>query len=143
MAQSKFHVTITTPDGSVYEADATMLVFDTTDGQMGIMANHIPVITALGINAMVVKHADTNKPDDTIAVNGGLLEFDHNQATVVADSAELPENIDVERAQSDKKHAEENIRLAHQHHDKNELGRAEAYLKRSINRLQVSQLVNK
>ena len=48
MAENTFKVTIITPDGTVYDNDkVTMLVMNTAGGQMGIMANHVPLIAAL------------------------------------------------------------------------------------------------
>ena len=68
MADSTFKVTIITPDGTVYEnKDATMLVMDTRGGQMGIMANHVPLVAALQISALRVKH--NSAKDDVIAVS--------------------------------------------------------------------------
>lgn len=139
MADSTFKVTIITPDGTVYEnKDATMLVMDTRGGQMGIMANHVPLVAALQISALRVKH--NSAKDDVIAVNGGFMEFNENAATVVADSAELPTTIDVARAEKAKERSEKWVEEAKQKHNKNELARAEVHLRRAINRLNVSQM---
>ncbi|WP_461240404.1 F0F1 ATP synthase subunit epsilon [Paucilactobacillus sp. N302-9] len=136
MAENTFKVTICTPDGTVYDRDATMLVLSTPSGEMGILPNHIPLVAALQIDAARVHH---DGQQDTVAVNGGFVEFANNLATIVADSAETPENIDVNRAQSAKERAEQHIAHAHEVHDKDELARAEVALKRAINRLQISK----
>lgn len=139
MAAKTFQVTIVTPDGKTYDHPATMLVMHTSDGERGIMANHLPVIGALSIGALRLKHEDSGDADDVIAVNGGFVEFKDNVATIIADSAELPEDIDVSRAQNAKKRAEEMIERAKLNHDMDSLGRAEVHLKRAINRLQISK----
>ena len=46
MAENTFQVTISTPDGIVYDGNATMLVMTTTGGQLGLMANHQPLIAS-------------------------------------------------------------------------------------------------
>lgn len=140
MAGSQFKVSIITPDGTVYQSDkANMLVINTEGGgQIGIMANHIPVIAALAINVMKIKHDDAD--DDFVAVNGGFVEFQNNEATVVADSAELPTMIDVERAQKAKERSQKWVNQAQQSHNKDELARAEVHLKRAINRLNVADM---
>lgn len=136
MADHMFNVTIVTPDGTVYNKDTTMIILKTQNGEMGILPNHIPVVASLQIDTVRVK---IDSGEDKIAVNGGFVEFSDNSATIVADSAETPEEIDVNRAQSAKVRAEQHIQHAHEVHDKNELSRAEVALKRAVNRLRVSQ----
>lgn len=139
MADSTFKVTIITPDGTVYENQAaTMLIMDTRGGQMGLMANHVPLVAALQISALRVKQASAD--DDVIAVNGGFMEFNENTAVVVADSAELPTTIDVARAQLAKERSEKWVQEAKEKHSANELARAEVHLRRAINRLNVSKM---
>ena len=138
MAEHSFQVTISTPDGVVYDQPATMVVVTTAGGQMGVMANHVPVVAALGIDLVMVKHSDTDAADDVIAVNGGFMEFHNNVATIAADSAELAQNIDINRAESAKERAEKMLNQANASHNKSELDRAEVHLKRAINRLKAT-----
>lgn len=138
MADSKFKVTIITPDGTVYDNDeATMLVMNTSGGQMGIMANHVPLIAALEISTVRVKHDEGT--DEVAAVNGGIIQFDGHNALIAADSAEMPEAIDVDRAQKAKERSEHAIEEAKRSHNVNDLSRAEVHLKRAINRLNASK----
>lgn len=142
MADSKFKVTIITPDGTVYDNDeATMIVMNTAGGQMGIMANHVPLIASLKISVVRVKHDDGE--DEVAAVNGGIMQFDGHEALIAADSAELPERIDVERAQHAKERSEKAIEVAKRSHNKDDLARAEVHLKRAINRLKASKYSKK
>ena len=86
MADSKFKVTIITPDGTVYNNDeATMIVMNTAGGQMGIMANHVPLLASLEISVVRIKHAEGE--DEVAAVNGGIIQFDGHEALIAADSA--------------------------------------------------------
>ena len=138
MADSKFKVTIITPDGTVYNNDeATMLILNTSGGQMGIMANHVPLLASLEISVVRIKHDEGE--DEVAAVNGGIIQFDGHEALVAADSAEMPERIDIERAQNAKERSEAAIKEAKSHHDNDGLARAEAHLKRAINRLNASK----
>lgn len=120
-------VSIVTPDGKVYDHSADMLVVSTKAGQLGIMANHLPVIATLAVDETRVKYDDK---EDSIAVNGGFLEFSNNTATIVADSAECSDDIDVARAESARKRAEQRIAEAQQAHDKDSLLRAQVALRR-------------
>lgn len=138
MADTKFKVTIITPDGTVYDNDeATMIIMNTSGGQMGIMANHVPVLASLEISQLRIHH--DGGTDEVAAVNGGILQFDGKNALITADSAEMPEKIDVHRAEEAKQRAEEEIKHAKEEHRQNDLARAEVHLKRAVNRLKVSK----
>ena len=138
MAENTFQVTISTPDGIVYDGNATMLVMTTTGGQLGLMANHQPLIASLAIDALLIKHQDSDKEDDRVAVNGGFIELHGNVATIAASSAELPEDIDVARAQTAKERSEALHEKARATKDADALDRAEVHLRRAINRLHLS-----
>lgn len=129
-------VSIVTPDGKVYDHSADMLVVSTKAGQLGIMANHLPVIATLAVDETRVKYDDK---EDSIAVNGGFLEFSNNIATIVADSAECSDDIDVARAESARKRAEQRIAEAQQAHDKDSLLRAQVALRRAVNRINTAK----
>ncbi len=89
MADTKFKVTIITPDGTVYDNDnATMVIMNTSGGQMGIMAKHVPVLASLTISELRIKHDQGT--DEIAAVNGGIMQFDGETALITADSAEMP-----------------------------------------------------
>ncbi|MBD8086480.1 MULTISPECIES: F0F1 ATP synthase subunit epsilon [Limosilactobacillus] len=142
MADTKFKVTIITPDGTVYDNDnATMVIMNTSGGQMGIMAKHVPVLASLTISELRIKHDQGT--DEIAAVNGGIMQFDGETALITADSAEMPEKIDVARAEEAKQRAEEAIRKAKEAHRQNDLARAEVHLKRAVNRLKVSKFKQK
>lgn len=142
MADTKFKVTIITPDGTVYDNDnATMVIMNTSGGQMGIMAKHVPVLASLTISELRIKHDQGT--DEVAAVNGGIMQFDGETALITADSAEIPEKIDVARAEEAKQRAEEAIRKAKEAHRQNDLARAEVHLKRAVNRLKVSKFKQK
>ncbi|MFC6181463.1 F0F1 ATP synthase subunit epsilon [Lactiplantibacillus daowaiensis] len=131
-------VSIVTPDGQVYENKTPMLIVRTIDGELGILPNHIPVIASLAIDEVRIKQVETDQEDDEIAVNGGFVEFSNNTATIVADSAERQNDIDVARAENARKRAESRIQAAQQKHDDAELARAQVALRRAMNRLNVA-----
>jgi len=128
-------VSIVTPDGKVYEHTASMIVVSTQSGQLGIMANHVPIIATLDVDETRVKYDDK---EDDIAVNGGFIEFSNNVATIVADSAETQNDIDIARAEKAKKNAQQRIAEARQRQDKAALDRAQVALRRAINRINVA-----
>ncbi|WP_061399607.1 ATP synthase F1 subunit epsilon, partial [Leuconostoc mesenteroides] len=93
-------VQIVTPAGEVYnESGIDIAVVNTQGGQVGIMAKHVPILAALTIDELIVKRGDDK---ESLAVNGGIAEFSNDTLTVVADSAETSDVIDVSRAESAK-----------------------------------------
>lgn len=131
-------VQIVTPAGEVYnESGIDIAVVNTQGGQVGIMAKHVPMLAALTIDELIVKRGNDQ---ESLAVNGGIAEFSNDTLTVVADSAETSDVIDVSRAESAKERAE--ARLAHAQDDNNdaELRRARIALMRAVNRIHVAAL---
>ncbi len=98
---------IVSPDkGEVFSKDIDMLIVRSTAGELGILPRHANLLTELLPHAMRIK---MEGGENLIAMGGGFMEVTPEKITVLADSAELPENIDVERAQRAKKRAEERI----------------------------------
>lgn len=130
-------VNIVTPDGLIYDHHASLLVVPAMAGQLGIMANHEPLVTPLQIGEVRVKRLDDPEHEDAIAVNGGFMEISQNIASIVADSAERSRDIDLDRAQTAKQRAQLAIEKATQAHNQDELKRAQIALQRAINRINV------
>ena len=130
-------VNIVTPNGLVYDHHANLVVVKTTTGDMGIMANHEPVVTPLVIGEVRVKRVDNPGHEDAIAVNGGFMEVSNNTASIVADSAERARDIDLTRAEAARQRATRRIEEAKSHHDVDEQQRAQVALQRAINRIHV------
>lgn len=136
-SQSVLTVSIVTPDGEVYNRkNASMLVVNTSSGQMGIMPNHVPVIASLKIDQVKINYQDQV---DKVAVNGGFVEFSHDCATVVANTAEKQNDIDVERAARAKKRAQAAIKRSQDQHDQKALKYEQLALERAINRIHTAK----
>ena len=98
---------IVSPDkGELFSKDIDMLIVRSTAGELGILPRHANLLTELIPHAMRIKLEGS---EQLIALGGGFMEVTPEKITVLADSAELPENIDVERAQRAMKRAEERI----------------------------------
>jgi len=130
---SSFLLEIVTPERKVYAEDVNMVIVKGTEGEMGILANHIPLVTPLKIAAVTIKK---NRAEEVIAVNGGFLEVRKDKVVILAESAELPGDIDINRAESAKQRAEQ--RLSGKR-DESDYRRAELALQRAMNRISVKQ----
>lgn len=124
-----FELKIIEPDGMFYEGQASFLEFASVMGEMGVYANHIPLTTILAPGVVKIHNDGQVKK---AAVMGGFIEIQKDRITVMAENAEWPYEIDVERAKAAKKRAEERLQ-------KKETGldtaRAEAALKRAMARI--------
>ncbi|GAA0366647.1 ATP synthase F1 subunit epsilon [Bacillus horti] len=96
-------VEVVTPERKVYTGDVTMVIAKGVDGELGVQAGHVPIVTPLKVGVLRVK---TTNGEQSIAVSGGFLEVRPDKVTVLAEAAELPEDIDVARAQASKELAE-------------------------------------
>jgi F-type H+-transporting ATPase subunit epsilon len=130
---SSFLLEIVTPERKVYAEDVNMVIVKGTEGEMGILANHIPLVTPLKIAAVTIKK---DRAEEVIAVNGGFLEVRKDKVVILAESAELPGDIDINRAESAKQRAEQ--RLSGKR-DESDYRRAELALQRAMNRISVKQ----
>ncbi len=98
---------LVTPDkGEILSKDINMLIVRSTAGELGILPRHANLLTELQPHAMKVK---MDGGETLVAIGGGFMEVTPEQITILADSAELPENIDVDRAKAAMKRAEERI----------------------------------
>ncbi len=128
-----FELKIIEPDGMFYEGEASFLEFATVTGEMGVYANHIPLTTILTPGVVKI-HQDGQVKK--AAVMGGFVEIQKDRITVMAENAEWPEEIDVERAKAAKKRAEERLQKKTANTD---MLRAEAALKRAMARINVAK----
>ncbi len=127
-------IKIVTPGGTIYNRnDIKMAVMNTMTGELGVMANHVPLVVALKISQMrIYREAKV----DLYAINGGFAEFRNNLLTIVADSAENANDINLSRALNAKKRAETREKNAA---TAKERDRARIALTRAINRIKTSK----
>lgn len=92
-----FDLSIVTPEKVFYEAKIKSLVVPGSEGYLGILANHAPLITALMPGK--IEFSDAEGKVVILAVSGGFLEVSGNRATLLADAVESADEIDMERAQ--------------------------------------------
>lgn len=126
-------VSIVTPDGPVYDSDVEMLSAKTETGEIGILADHIPLVAPLQIGTVRLKSGDDT---EVVAVSGGFLEVRPEKVTILAQTAERAENIDISRAKEAKERAERRLQSSE---DEIDFKRAELSLKRAMNRIEVFQ----
>ncbi len=123
---------IVSPDKVVYAADIEMLIVRATDGELGVLPHHAPLVTGLVPHAMRIKIDGEEK---LVAVGGGFMEVQPEKISVLASVAELPEDIDEERASQSMARAKKRIEDYKAGVEDINIIRAEASLKRAAARL--------
>lgn len=86
MAKS-FTVDVVSPDRRLWQGEATFLVAKTPEGEIGILADHEPLMGALVTSAVTVEGVDGEQT--VIAVHGGFIQVVDNQVTLLTDRAEI------------------------------------------------------
>jgi F-type H+-transporting ATPase subunit epsilon len=103
-----FHLALVTPERIVYEEDVLSVIAPGSQGYLGLLSNHAPIITSLRPGKLTVKARDGKETH--FAVSGGFLENVATQCTGLADAAEFAEQIDVERARAALERARQRLR---------------------------------
>lgn len=128
----KITMEVVTPERVVIREQVDSLVVPAAEGYLGVLPGHAPIVAQLGIGVLSYKQEGK---EATAAVSGGFMEVAGDKAVLLADTAELAGEIDVERAKRSKERAEE--RLAKRGADL-DVARAEAALRRAMARLKAA-----
>jgi F-type H+-transporting ATPase subunit epsilon len=131
-----FHIKIITPEKTFFDGDAQMLVVRTTDGELGVMAHHISMVTNLPSSPLRVQNE--NGAWHTASLSQGLLKVGENTATVIADAIEWAEDIDIEWAKRSERNARE--KLGHLTAGEFDYELAQLKLRRALNRQNVKSM---
>jgi F-type H+-transporting ATPase subunit epsilon len=132
-----FKVDIVTAERIVYSEEVDALIAPGMEGQLGILPHHAPLMTILQAGELVVRRG---AEEDIMAISGGFLEVRPDRVIILADSAERAEEIDMERAESAKKRAEERLKAKPAEVD---INRVEAALRRAMARLTVAEKIKR
>src|SRR3972149_4232492 len=124
---------IVTIERRVFSGDVDMVIAPGTDGELGILPHHTPLLTSLKEGILRVKRGGE---EELFAIGGGIMEVLPDKVIVMADAAERSDEIDVARAEAARHRAEQ---LLQERPSGVELDTALAALRRSQVRLRVAQ----
>jgi F-type H+-transporting ATPase subunit epsilon len=128
------HLEIVTPERLVYSDDVDGVQVPGSDGELGILPHHTPLIATLGSGELRIKKGGS---EESIAVIGGFLQVRPDKVVVMAESADLASEIDLEKAQQARRDAEKAIEGAAA--GTPDLSAARAELQRSLLRIRVAE----
>jgi F-type H+-transporting ATPase subunit epsilon len=130
--ENKLLLEIVTPQGLIFSGHVDEITAAGTEGEFGVLPGHTHFITTLKVGILTSKNEGQAS---YFFVNSGYAEVGSDKVTILADSAEKSEEIDLERAKAAMKRAEERLRQA----ETIDVARATAALERANIRVQISQ----
>ena len=127
----KFDLKIITPDRMFYEGTAEMVEFNTTEGEIGIYKNHIPMTVIIKPGVLTITDGEEKKE---AALHAGFVEILQDKVTILAEVIEWPGEIDEKRAEAAYERAKGRIQGKD---PKTDIARAETALLRAMARINV------
>lgn len=128
-----FKIQVITPERKFYEGEASMVELTTSEGEIGVYRNHIP-LTAIVAPGVLKIHEEEGVKE--AALISGFLEILPEKMVIMAEVAEWPDEIDANRAEEAKIRAERRLK------DQNgevDIMRAEQALRRALVRISLSK----
>lgn len=123
---------VITPNGLYTDTEAIQINACSKEGEFGLLEDHMPIVAMLEISKLeIVKEENDSKE---YAISGGMLQLQNNVVTILTDSIEGEEEIDLERAREAKERAEKRLQA---HESNMNMQRAEIALRKAINRMNV------
>ena len=130
---SQLHLKIVTPEKIIFDEDASEVMAFTENGEIGILPEHINLMTKIKPGEVIIKQG--NK-EISMVTGPGLLQVAHNEVTITTDMAEKPEEIDEKSAEEARKRASEALE---QKLSAEEIATAEVALEKALAQLKVKR----
>ena len=134
MAEGRnFDLEIISPDRVFYQGQASMIEFNTTEGEIGVYKDHIPLTVIIKPGVLTITSEEDKKQ---AALHSGFATIMQDKVTILAEVIEWDDEIDEERAEAAKQRAEERLRANQASVD---MARAEAALLRAVARIKTKK----
>jgi F-type H+-transporting ATPase subunit epsilon len=125
---------IVTPERLAYSGEVDSVQVPGSEGEMGILPHHAPLVSMLGIGELVIR---TGGAEELFAIIGGFVQVRPDKVVVMAETADLASEIDLERAQEARREAERAIETGY--HEPADLAVARAQLQQALLRIRVAE----
>ena len=132
MADKTFNLQIISPTRVFFDEAVDMVEMKTTEGEIGVLAGHIPLTTILEPGVLRIK---TDRNVREAALHDGFVQIQKDKVTVLAESCEWPDEIDANRAEKAKERAERRLTSGSKEVD---MVRAELALKKALIRIDLA-----
>ena len=127
-------VELVAADRLVWSGEATMVIARTTEGDVGILPHHAPLLTTLGVGELRIRRGSE---EEYFAIAGGFLQVRPDKVVVMAETADMASEIDLARAEEARREAER--ALAEGFEEPADLARARASLQRALLHIRVAE----
>lgn len=128
------HLEIVTPERRAYEGEVDSVVCPGIEGELGILPHHAPLLTTLGFGELRIR---TGGQEEAFAIAGGFLQVRPDKVVVMAETADLASEIDLEAAERARRDAE--AALAEGFTEPADLARARASMQRALLHIRVAE----
>ena len=125
---------IVTPERQVFSEEVDSVVCPGIEGELGVLPHHAPLLTTLGVGELRIRRGGE---EEFFAIAGGFLQVRPDKVVVMAETADMASDIDIEKAQEARREAEQ--ALAEGFEEPADLARARAALQRALLRIRVAE----
>jgi F-type H+-transporting ATPase subunit epsilon len=125
---------IVTPERLAYSDTVDAVVLPGSEGELGVLPHHAPLISTLGVGELRIRKGGS---EDSFAIVGGFLQVRPDKVVVMAETADMASEIDLERAQEARREAERALETGF--HEGADLSAARAALQQALLRIRVAE----
>ncbi len=125
---------IVTPERLAYSEEVDSVVCPGVEGELGVLPHHAPLLTTLGLGELRIRRGGE---EEFFAIAGGFLQVRPDKVVVMAETADMAAEIDVEKAEEARREAER--ALSEGFEEPADLARARASLQRALIRIRVAE----
>lgn len=128
------HLEIVTPERLAYSDDVDMVLVPGIDGELGVLPHHTPLVSILGVGELKIRKGGD---EESFAIVGGFVQVRPDKVVVMAETADMASEIDLERAQEARREAERALESGY--HEGSDLAAARAQLQSALLRIRVAE----
>jgi F-type H+-transporting ATPase subunit epsilon len=128
------HLEIVTPERLAYSDEVDSVQLPGSEGELGVLPHHAPLISTLGVGELRIRKGGS---EESFAIVGGFLQVRPDKVVVMAETADMASEIDLEKAQEARREAERALESGY--HEGADLSAARAALQQALLRIRVAE----
>jgi F-type H+-transporting ATPase subunit epsilon len=128
------HLEIVTPERLAYSDEVDAVVLPGSEGELGVLPHHAPLVSTLGVGELRIRKGGT---EESFAIVGGFLQVRPDKVVVMAETADMASEIDLEKAQEARREAERALETGYS--EGADLSAARAALQQALLRIRVAE----
>jgi F-type H+-transporting ATPase subunit epsilon len=125
---------IVTPERLAYSDEVDAVVLPGSEGEMGVLPHHAPLVSTLGVGELRIRKGGA---EESFAIVGGFVQVRPDRVVVMAETADMSSEIDLEKAQEARREAERTLESGY--HEGVDLSAARAALQQALLRIRVAE----